>query len=123
MFDNLDVYFQMDLDLNMTAYPWESKTLYTLRLIEQWFLPFLWLFAIYFAFSLSRTFLVHKNLRILLVSLLKLGIAFYSVHFNHSLTSNKCFQATIISQKQLQQIALLFLVFVRTVNISFNDVP
>ncbi|KAI6191944.1 hypothetical protein M3Y97_00282700 [Aphelenchoides bicaudatus] len=56
----------MDLDLNMTAYPWESKTLYTLRLIEQWFLPFLWLFAIYFAFSLSRTFLVHKNLRILL---------------------------------------------------------
>ena len=60
----------MELDLDMVKYPRESVCLYYLRLAQHLISPFLWAMAIYFACSLPRISLVHKNLRIILVSFL-----------------------------------------------------
>ena len=57
------------MDLDLQHYQWERDCLYYLRLVEHLFAPLLWLIAIYFAISLPRISLIHKNLRIVLASL------------------------------------------------------
>ncbi|KAI6205126.1 hypothetical protein M3Y94_00757200 [Aphelenchoides besseyi] len=56
----------MDLDVNQTHYAIESDLLYDLRVAQLCCAPFLWSMVVYFAISLPRISLVHKNLRIIL---------------------------------------------------------